>query len=330
MYEEGHRSYALRSIILKLLLIVVIIFLIIWLFPTKKYVKNLIDQKLGTNNYQVFNTNVNTMKDAATSYFTGDRLPSKEGVSKTITLKEMLDKDLLVDLTDSNGKKCNTKKSYATVTKNESDYLLKVNLVCSDKKASINSYISSNNSCTDAVCSKKKLTDNSKQEKNTKEEKTNTENNKKTNAKECEYTKINEGHWSSYGNWSNWTTTPVTATDSRQVETKTDKVEAGTIVEQNGTTKHTQAPKKVIVTKNNKQYLIYVCPSDFDNGGTHSENVTCVKTMPNYVTKTTYTNATFYRYRDRKYVNNSTDTKWSTCDNKELLNKGYKATGKTK
>ena len=328
MYEEGHRGFAFRSIILKLLLIVVIIFLIIWLFPTKKYVKNLIDQRLGTGSNQVFTTNINTMKDAATSYFSGDRLPSKEGVSRTITLEEMLDENLLIDLTDSNGKKCNTKKSYATVTKNKSDYSLKVNLVCSDKKASINSYISSNGTCTDAVCSKKKLADNSDESKNTE---TKEESNKITNnSKECEYTKSSGGYWSNYGAWSSWSTSPVSASNSRQVETKTDKVEAGTIVEQSGTTQHTQAPKKVLVTKNGKKYYIYVCPSDFNNGGIHENYVTCVKTMPNYVTKKTYRNATFYRYRDRKYVNNSSDTKWSTCDNKDLLNSGYKATGNTR
>ncbi len=329
MYEEGHRGFAFKSIILKLLLIFVIIFLIIWLFPTKNYVKNLIDQRLGTGSDQIFTNNVNTMKDAATSYFSGDRLPKKEGVSKTITLKEMLDEKLLIDLVDSNRKKCDTKKSYATITKNKSDYSLQVNLVCSDKKASINSYISDNSFCTDTVCSKKKLESNSKEEKQANEEEKKT-NNEISQTKECEYTKTNGGYWSNYGAWSDWSTAQVTASNSRQVETKIDKIEVGTIVEQQGTTKHTQEPKKVIVTKNGKKYVVYVCPSDFDNGGTYNNYLTCVKTVPNYVKKLTYKNTVFYRYRDRHYVNSTADTKWSKCDNNELLNSGYKATGNTR
>ena len=141
MYEQGHRGFAFKSIILKILLIVVLIFLIIWLFPTKSYVKSLIDQKLGTSTNQIFNTNIETMKKAAEAYFNGDRLPEKDDESKTLTLKEMVDKNLLVDFTDGNNKKCNYKKSYAKVTKTKSDYKLKVNLACTDKTAYIYSYI---------------------------------------------------------------------------------------------------------------------------------------------------------------------------------------------
>ena len=106
MYEEGHRGFAFKSILLKLLLIIMIVFFIIWLFPTKNYVKNLIDQKLTTSTSQVFTTNIENMKNAATSYFSGNRLPSKEGVSKTLTLKDMIDQKLLVEFKDSNNKKC--------------------------------------------------------------------------------------------------------------------------------------------------------------------------------------------------------------------------------
>ena len=150
MYEEGHRGFAFKSIIVKLLLIVIIVFLIIWLFPTKKYVKNIIDQRLGTNENRIFNANIETMKNAATSYYNGSRLPEKNGDSRTLTLREMIDKNLLMNFTDSNGKKCNTEDSYVKVTKNEDDYSLKVNLVCKDKKGYINSYINGK-SCTNEV-----------------------------------------------------------------------------------------------------------------------------------------------------------------------------------
>ena len=310
MYQEGHRGFAFKSIILKILFIVVLIFLIIWLFPTKNYVKNLIDQKLGTNTNQIFNTNIETMKNAATSYFNGDRLPEKVDQSKTLTLREMIDKNLLVDFTDSNNKKCNYKKSYAKVTKTKSDYKLKVNLACTDKTAYIYSYIGDKN--TSDVYSKKKLA-----------EKSETNDNEETDTKtkeECKYVK--KGGYISYGSWSNWSTTPVDKTNTREVETKQEKVATGEVTEEEGTIKHTQNPKKVTLNKDGKQYTVYVCPADFDNGGSYNNFVTCVKTVPNYVNKTTYRNVTYYRYRDGKYISNDS-YKTSNCNDTNLLNQGY-------
>ena len=329
MYEDGNSGFIFKNILLKLLFIVVIIFLIVWLFPTKNYVKNLIDQKLNTSKEIVFNNNINNMKDAAKSYFTSDRLPSKEGESKTITLKEMIEKKLLVDFKDSNGKKCDYESSYATATKNKSNYNLKVNLACKDKSDYINSYIDD----ASEVYSKKKLADNSNKQ-TTNEENKQEEKNQQTaepkSGNECEYVKTSSGYWSNYGAWSNWTTNKINSSNSRQVETKQDKVQTGTILEQDGTYKHTQNPKKVTITKNGKQTILYVCPSDFDNGGRYSNFVTCVKTMPNYVNKPTYRYVTYYRYRDRQYINNNSIYKWSNCNDDNLTKEGYKATGKTR
>lgn len=334
MYEEGNSGFIFKNILLKLLFIVVIIILIIWLFPTKNYVKNLIDQKLNTSKEVVFNNNINNMKDAAKSYFTLDRLPSKEGESKTITLKEMVDKKLLVDFKDANGKKCDYENSYATATKNKSNYSLKVNLACKDKSDYINSYIDD----ASEVYSKKKLADNSNKQttnEEKKQEETNKQSTEETNKEEdnnteCQYVKASGGYYSNYGAWSNWTTTKIYSSNSRQVETKQDKVQTGTILEQDGTYKHTQNPKKVTITKNGTKTIVYVCPADFDNGGSYNNFVTCIKTMPNYVNKPTYRYVTYYRYRDRQYINSNNIYKWSSCNDNNLTKDGYKATGKTR
>ncbi len=340
MYENGHPGFAFKSIILKLLLIIVLIFLIIWLFPTKGYMKNLIDQKLTTNSNQVFNSNIQTIQNASASYFTGNRLPSKVGESKTITLKEMIDQKLLVDITDGNGKKCDYNKSNAKVIKNKSDYVLKVNLTCKDKKANVTSYLGSSEDTSD-VYSKKKLDDNQVSENTKNEEQTSNEKKSTTNDKsvtnkssdsktyQCEYLKQTSGYYS-YGNWSSWSTRYVASTSTREVQTTKQKVQVGTTTGQTGTTKHTQAPKKVTVLKNGKQSVVYVCPSNFDNGGSYNYYVTCVKTMPVYGEVPTYSNVTVYRYRDKKYVSGGTSYKWSNCNDNTLLNQGYKKTGKTK
>ena len=322
MYEEGHRGFAFKSILLKLLLIIMIVFFIIWLFPTKNYVKNLIDQKLTTSTSQVFTTNIENMKNAATSYFSGNRLPSKEGVSKTLTLKDMIDQKLLVEFKDSNNKKCDVEKSYVTVTKENSDYKLKVNLACSDKKAYITTYM--NNQSTSEVYSKKKLEDNSQIE----EKKDNPkENDIKT--QECQYAKKTNGYWN-YGSWSAWSTTPIDTTNTREVQTKKEQTQVDTILEEDGTTRHTQNSKKVTLNNNGKQYTVYVCPADFDNGGSYNSFVTCVKTIPNYVNKPIYRYVTYYRYRDKVYINGNTTYKWSNCNDDNLNNQGYIKTGKTR
>ncbi len=328
MYEEGRSGFAFKNIILKLLFIVLLIFIVIWLFPTKNYVKNLIEQKLGTSADQIFNTNVQTMKEAALTYFNGSRLPEEEGKSEKLTLEEMLDKKLLVGFTDSNGKSCDNKKSYVEVTKNKTDYSLKVNLACTDKTDYINSYIGSYAYCTSDVCEKKKLTENNSEQTVNAQETITTEATQDSN--ECQYVKTSGGYWTNYGDWSTWTTNKISSSNSRQIQTKVEKIKTGTVVEQVGTYKHTQNPKKVTVTKNDRKQIIYVCPADFDNGGSYNNFVTCVKTMPNYVTKDTYKNVTYYRYRDRVYKNNNNSYKWSSCNDSTLISQGYTATGNTR
>ena len=56
MYQEG-RSFGLGRLIVKFLLIVALIVAIVAFFPTKGYVKNLIDNKLNVSQKHVFNNN---------------------------------------------------------------------------------------------------------------------------------------------------------------------------------------------------------------------------------------------------------------------------------
>ena len=50
----------------------------------------------------VFNNNLRTIKDAAVSYYTNERLPQKVGETKKITLKEMQEEKLVISTVDSN------------------------------------------------------------------------------------------------------------------------------------------------------------------------------------------------------------------------------------
>lgn len=292
MYDENNRNFALKNFVLKLLLIVILVFLIIWLFPTKSYVNNLIDSKLGTSKEQIFNTNINTMKEAAISYYSGERLPE---TSSKITLEEMLNKNLLIEFKDSNNKKCDTKKSYAKITKNEEDYTLKVNLTCSDTKGHIISYLTYNDAGD--VYEKKKLTEDDTEEENT--EPTSSENTVAATPSNTQ-----SGYYTNYGSWSAWSTNYVSNSNTRQVETKVEKVQTGSVKVQDGTTTETKSALKVRTTINGKTKYVYVCPSDYDNHGTYDYNLTCYKTVAKYENKALYKNVTYYRYRDRSYVSN--------------------------
>lgn len=114
-----------KSLILKIVLILLVILLIIWIFPMPK---------LDSFYNKVYNDNLNTMKEASENYFTADKLPSKTGDSVTLKLQDMLDKKLVTNFTDKNNNQCSNTNSFATVTKTDSsNYVLKVQLSCDDK-----------------------------------------------------------------------------------------------------------------------------------------------------------------------------------------------------
>jgi len=313
MYEENNSNFAFKDLIIKILFLVIVIFIIIWLFPTKGYINKQIDKKIGVSENQVFTNNINTMKNAALGYYIGANLPQE---NTKMTLEEMLDKNLLTEITDNNGKTCDTKKSYVEVTKNKEEYKLKVNLACKNKEEYVISYFGAYDYCTSDVCEKKKLTENKTEETNNKD-----------SASECEYLKSGNGYWTNYGNWSNWTTKKVNSSNNRQVQTKVEQVQTGTQKVQAGTTTQKQTPKKLTYSNG---AVIYECSSEFDNVGRYTSPRYCTKTVPKYENKPIYKQVTYYRYRDRKYISNSNDYKWSSCNNEELLNNGYTKTGQTR
>ena len=72
MYEERKESFSVRSLILQILFVVLTVFLLLWLFPTKNYVKDYANdaftEKLQPLYNQIYNQNITTMKEAAINY----------------------------------------------------------------------------------------------------------------------------------------------------------------------------------------------------------------------------------------------------------------------
>ena len=138
---EERRGFTIKDLLIRLILIIIFIFLLIWLFPMPD---------LKPLNYQIFADNIDRMKNVAKSYYTVERLPENINDYKKMTLEEMINQNLILPLMDSNGKYCSTKDSYVKVTKLENEYIIKVNLSCSDKEA----YIIEHFGCYD-ICSDK-------------------------------------------------------------------------------------------------------------------------------------------------------------------------------
>ena len=89
------RGTFIRDLLVKILLIALFLFLLMYLFPMPN---------LTPFYSAIFNNNIQTMKDAAEDYYTVKRMPTEDGKSETMTLKEMEDKKLIVPFVDKNSK----------------------------------------------------------------------------------------------------------------------------------------------------------------------------------------------------------------------------------
>lgn len=226
MYEERRDKFSIKDILIQVLFVAIFIFLLMWLFPMKKDVKNALKNlNIETANLQplydqIFNNNVQTMKEAAISYYTTPRLPEKLGDEKKMTLADMLKNNLVLSFSDSKGKQCDLLESYVSITKMSDEYILKVNLKCSEQEDYILVHLGCYNYCDGGICEKKEETP----VVNPTPTPTPTPTPKPVvNDKyEYEYIKVTDGKWGDWSNWSEWTKNVITSTDYRVVETKTE------------------------------------------------------------------------------------------------------------
>ena len=169
MKEEKVVRFGIKDVLIQLLFIVLFVLLLLWLFPTKKFVSNN-DKKVvcegtsstctasTTNNVlvdRIFNENIISMKDAAKSYFTLERLPQNVGDKVRINLGKMLDEKIILPFTDKNGKTCSEKESYVEVVKYNNEYIMKVNLKCGKEENYLLVHMGCYDYCKTTVCEKK-------------------------------------------------------------------------------------------------------------------------------------------------------------------------------
>jgi len=158
MYEERKEKFSFKSFFLTILLVLLFIFLLLWLFPSKWDVKNLQStydiERLSVLYDEIFANNVSRMKDAAIGYFTNERMPKKIGDSEKLTLQEMYDLHLVLKMKDKDGNACDVQRSYVEMTKYTDEYRLKVNLSCGKQEDYIIVYLGCYDYC-DGICEKR-------------------------------------------------------------------------------------------------------------------------------------------------------------------------------
>ena len=231
MYEERKNTFSVRDIVLQLLMVILFTLIMIWLFPTKSYLKDNfvgkeelqseISEQLQSIYGRLFADNIESMRDAAEGYFTNSRLPQKIGDSVTLTLGEMIDKKLVLSFKDSNNQTCDINKSYVKVTKMNDEYQMKVQLSCSDYEDYIIVYMGCYDYCDSDLCIK----DETPTTPSTPDKPTNPDPKPETpvvNKKyEYEYRLDVQNTYSNWGPWSSWSKNVVTPNNLRQVEIKT-------------------------------------------------------------------------------------------------------------
>ena len=297
--ETERNGFSIIGFIAQVLVILLFVFVLMWLFPTKSYIENNAGSTSNSSNTAtnelLFNQNLLSMKDAGREYFTVSRMPSKNGKSVKLTLEEMINKSLVVELIDGNGKKCDTAASYIEVTKINDEYEMIVSLTCSDVTKTIKTVIGCYDYCQDDIC-----------EKDDEEEIVQTL---------YQYKKTTEGS-SKWSDWSNWTKDKVVATDNKKVETKTENEKTGT---------KTETTDALVNTT-------YSCPEGYSLS---SDNKTCSKQTSNTETiastaKVTYSCPSGYNLSNDKTKCNKSTTSYKdkvavyACENED-----YTLSGKT-
>ena len=159
MYNERRDSFSMKTVIVQFLFVALFIFILIWLFPMKSDLKNALNNSSETTDLSVFydkifNDNVIAMKDAAKSYYTTARLPKNVGDKVSMTLGEMLDKKIILPFVDSKGKQCSLTDSYVEITKYDEEFVMKVNLKCSEQENYLLVYMGCYDYCSTAICEK--------------------------------------------------------------------------------------------------------------------------------------------------------------------------------
>ncbi len=316
-------SRKLRTIIFNILVILTLVFIYVFFFPKKSYVKKKIDNGLNDIVDSTFNQNIESMRISGNEYFS-----SRE--NGTVTLEELINNGLSAELKDSKGESCST-SSYIE----KDDKKMIIHLECNDKTDE--KIISLTNDKFLCIYQYEKnieggYTDWSAWSEWQKEQ---VEANELTNV-ETETRREHEGKTKEQR--TRQETTPATSkpacSEGTPVNGKCKILKyAGDQSVSNGrcpsnTNKYEYVRegnicKKYEIYYTNQSNTALTCPSGYTLSGS-----TCYKTVYYEEEIDNYVDVTYYRYQTRTKTNAKTDIKWSVKDDQELLSKSYTMVGK--
>ena len=205
---EDERRINVVKVLLKLIVVVLVILFSAWIVTKICSNNNPINSDKLVD--QVFQDNLNRMKEVGISYFTLERMPKNVGDKEKITLQDMYDKNLILEVRDEENNLCSDTDSYIEVEKYNDEYQMKVNLSCSNRKDYIIVVMGCYNYCKNEIC-----------EKQEQDVITDSDNDSQQNTViEYEYYKATNGKWTDWSAWSAWQKTYLEPTEYRKVETK--------------------------------------------------------------------------------------------------------------
>lgn len=205
---EDERRINIVKVLLKLIVVVLVILFSAWIVTKICSNNNPINSDKLVD--QVFQDNLNRMKEVGISYFTLERMPKNVGDKEKITLQDMYDKNLILEVRDEENNLCSDTDSYIEVEKYNDEYQMKVNLSCSNRKDYIIVVMGCYNYCKNEIC-----------EKQEQDVTTDSDNDSQQNTViEYEYYKATNGKWTDWSAWSAWQKTYLEPTEYRKVETK--------------------------------------------------------------------------------------------------------------
>lgn len=329
--ENARGRFPLRDILLKA--IIVIIFLILIIFIVTKVTNKDNSVSKNSSNYdKVFSANLDKMEDAAFKYYDKDKLPKEVGDKNELTLREMINQNLLEAFTDGNNEACDVNASYIRLTKNDDDYTLRVNLKCNEKEDYKLTRVGEYDYCTDTLCER----DSSKEK----------ENNKTDDKKEevTDEVDITDATTTNNGGSSNNNTT----TNSNQSAGSINNNNTNSNSNANNNTTNNVTVMYEYSKTNNPVFSGWSSWSSWKYNTTglaaikcNESDVNCLREVQLYSRleavgtdsngKTVYGRVKYYSERTRSLISSGgTDTKWSTYNDTSLLNQGYTYTGRTR
>jgi len=183
MYENNNTvSIDWKGLFIKIIIVALIVFAI---FKGYEYFSNNKGNvTTNTNASQLFNANLESLKQAGENYFDYKNYPS-EGQTVMVTLGELVSNGDISELYDEKGNVCSRENSYVAVTNEDGQYKLKATLACgntTDFKVDTIGCECEENVCTQ---NKEEVVEKEENKNNTsnKEEKTTAKTTKKTTKK---------------------------------------------------------------------------------------------------------------------------------------------------